>query len=170
MIRRPLESDKQQLREFFTLVIRDTYDSLGVGHLEDDILDEIESKMNYLELDLNSNGQSQYFLIMLEQDQIIGTSAYGKSGHFITDHMPELTDVLELGSVFIHPEYQNKGYGNQLVSETIDAIKLVSNEFCLDSGYTIAKKIWSKRFGPPTKILKDFWGEGVDHYIWYVNL
>lgn len=39
-------------------------------------------------------------------------------------------------------------------------------EFCLDSGYTNAQKVWKKKFGEPDYLLKDYWGEGFDHMIW----
>ena len=55
------------------------------------------------------------------------------------------------------------------ISEIEKVIADSFTEFCLDSGYTIAKKIWSKRYGHPTKILKDFWAPGIDHYIWHVK-
>jgi len=44
------------------------------------------------------------------------------------------------------------------------------DEFCLDSGYTIAKQIWTKKLGEPNIVKKDFWGEGYDHFIWYRKL
>lgn len=43
-------------------------------------------------------------------------------------------------------------------------------EFCLDSGYTKAKKIWNKKLGEPNIIMKNYWGEGYDHSIWYRKL
>lgn len=42
-------------------------------------------------------------------------------------------------------------------------------EFCLDSGYTSAQKIWKKKFGEPDYLLKDFWGAGYDHMIWKIK-
>jgi hypothetical protein len=40
------------------------------------------------------------------------------------------------------------------------------NEFCPDSGYPNAQKIWRKKLGEPDYLLKDYWGPGHDHMIW----
>jgi hypothetical protein len=39
-------------------------------------------------------------------------------------------------------------------------------EFSFDSGYTNAQKKWSKKFGDPEYLIKDYWNEGYDHMIW----
>lgn len=169
MIRRLTEKDLKPLRVFFKRVIKDTYEKEGVGDLVDDILDEVNSKIEYVAKDLETNGQSHYFLVYEQESKIIGTSAFVPSGHLIYDHVPELKTVMELGSVLIDPDYQNKGIGTKLVDKTILELKKRYTEFCLDSGYKIAKKIWSKRFGEPIKILEDFWSPGADHYIWHIK-
>jgi len=43
-------------------------------------------------------------------------------------------------------------------------------EFCLDSGYESAQKIWINKFGNPQYHLKDYWGEAADHMIWRISL
>jgi hypothetical protein len=43
-------------------------------------------------------------------------------------------------------------------------------EFCLDSGYLSAQKIWRKKFGEPDYLLKDYWGEGYNHMIWRIKV
>ena len=43
-------------------------------------------------------------------------------------------------------------------------------EFCFDSGYKSAQKIWMNKFGKPEYHLKDFWGKGEDHMVWRVNV
>ncbi|WP_415783066.1 hypothetical protein [Brevibacillus invocatus] len=40
----------------------------------------------------------------------------------------------------------------------------------MDSGYTRAQKIWQHKFGEPAYLLQDYWGEGVPHMIWRVNV
>ena len=44
------------------------------------------------------------------------------------------------------------------------------NQFCLDSGYSNAQKIWRKKFGEPDYFIKDYWGEDRHHLIWKINL
>ena len=43
-------------------------------------------------------------------------------------------------------------------------------EFCLDSGYKSAQKIWLNKFGTPEYCLKDYWAKGFDHMIWRVKI
>jgi len=170
MIRQVLREDLKALEVFFELVIRDTYVKEGIGHLEKEILEEVAQKMTYVSDAIGNNESKHYFLLALEDKKIIGCAAYGPSSHLIYDHIASLKDVVELGSVLIDPVYQNMGYGKALVDKVIDEISTFTDEFCLDSGYTIAKKIWTKKFGQPKLILKDFWGPGFDHYIWHINL
>ena len=170
MIRRPSLDDLNELENFFLLVIKDTYEKEGLGDLTDDIYNEVQEKIKYIKEDLTSGGKKRYFLLATIDNAIVGTAAYGPSGHFIYDHFPELKDVLELGSVLVHPEYQSQGIGSKLVNGILDELRTFQKAFCLDSGYTKAKKIWTKKFGEPSKVLKDFWGDGYDHYIWYKNL
>ncbi|MCH4886123.1 GNAT family N-acetyltransferase [Acidaminobacter sp. JC074] len=170
MIRRPVIDDLNDLETFFLLVIKDTYEKEGLGHLEEDISNEVNEKMNFIKEDIEGKADNRYFLLSIKDDKIVGSAAYGPSGHLIYDHMPELKDVLELGSVLVDPNYQGQGIGSDLVSAILTQLKTFKSDFCLDSGYTIAKKIWTKRFGQPSKVLKDFWGPGYDHYIWHRNL
>jgi hypothetical protein len=43
-------------------------------------------------------------------------------------------------------------------------------EFCLDSGYMRAQKIWKKKYGDPNYWLENYWGEGYHHMIWRVKM
>lgn len=170
IIRRIKREDRVQLKRLFEIVVSDTYEKEGIGHLTEDINNEVEAKIEYIEKDFDTQGKAQYFLVAEIDDQIVGCAAYGPCSHLIYDHLPELKSVLELGSVLVLPDFHNRKIGSQLVDRVLMDLKKISNEVCLDSGYTIAKKIWTKRFGEPQLILKDFWGEGFDHYIWHVNL
>ncbi len=82
-----------------------------------------------------------------------------------------LKDLYEIGTVFILPEYQRKGIGSLLLHTMF--LTLLSRgitEFCLDSGYRKAQSIWTKKFGEPSHVLKDYWGESSDHMIWKKSL
>lgn len=164
-IRRPNRNDANELHHFFEQVISDTFQKEGLGHLTDDINNEIKEKDNYLATDLKTNGLEHYFLIGEIDGKIIATAALGKPSYLIADMTPEIKDLKELGTVYVHPDYQGKGYGKLIVDKVLEGQK----EFCLDSGYTVAKKIWTHIFGPPYYIAKDFWGEGYDHYIWKIS-
>jgi GNAT superfamily N-acetyltransferase len=168
MIRRPRAEDYEELEQLFITVVKDTFKREGLSDLYDDIENEIESKKRYLQSDLDSNGEHRYFLIAIDQHhRIVGTIEFGPASELIH----ECTDgawggLQEVGSVFVHPEYQGRGIGTLLWN----AMLLIFlgrdiHEFCLDSGYDRAQAIWRKKFGDPDYWLKDYWGSGHDHMI-----
>ncbi|AGK53582.1 hypothetical protein B1NLA3E_09100 [Bacillus sp. 1NLA3E] len=170
-IRRPSE-DNEKLNQFFRIVISDTYAKEGIAERTDDIENEIETKKKYLQSDLDSNGENRYFLIALDDDKIIGSIEYGP----VSDLIIRCTDgafegLNEVGTVFVLPEYQGQGVGNLLLNEMYLTLKNRGiEEFCLDSGYTNAQKIWKKKFGEPDYLLKSYWGEGYNHMIWKIRI
>ncbi|MED1741102.1 GNAT family N-acetyltransferase [Bacillus swezeyi] len=169
-IRRPRIDDNEELYQFFCTVIKDTFAREGLAHLFHDIENEIESKKQYLKDDFDSNGKSRYFLIASDKKchKMIGTIEYGPASELIqicTDG--ELKDLYEVGTVFVHPDYHRRGLGTLLLNVMfLTFLNRGIKEFCLDSGYNSAQKIWKKKFGEPDYLLKDYWGKGQDHMIW----
>ncbi len=167
-ISRPREQDKDALKDFFALVIRDTYKKEGIDYQVDNIKNEIENKASYLKKDFESKGKERYFLVAKMGNEIIGTIEIGPvNEHIIKGTKGEVCNHLEIGTVYVHPNHQKKGISNLLMRKILEELMdRNEDEFCLDSGYTIAKEIWRKKLGKPEYVLKDFWGEGYDHYIW----
>ncbi|GIN37123.1 GNAT family N-acetyltransferase [Heyndrickxia oleronia] len=173
-IRRPTISDSEELNDFFKIVIVDTFSKEGLSHLHEEIKSEIESKKNYLKSDLESNGENRYFLIAIDEskDCIIGSIEYGPSSSLINACTNgELKDFVEIGTVFVLPEYQRQGIGTKLLKNMVLTLKRSGEEkICLDSGYSNAQKVWKKKFGIPQYVLRNYWGNGTDHMIWIVNI
>lgn len=171
-IRRPRTENIKELNHFFRVVITDTYTKEGIGEKLDDIEDEIEAKKKYLESDLESNGEKRYFLIALDDDKIIGSIEYGPSSELICNCTNNALDkLIEVGTVFVHPDYQRNGVGNLLLKTMYHTLQHRGiEEFCLDSGYIRAQKIWKKKFGDPDYLLKDYWDEGYDHMVWRIKV
>ncbi len=171
-IRRPRTEDIKKLHQFFRVVIIDTFMKEGIGEKVEDKEDEIEGKKKYLESDFNSDGEKRYFLIALDGDKIIGSIEYGPSSELISKCTNRaLNHLVEVGTVFVHPDFQRKGIGNLLLNKMYFTLqKRNIEEFCLDSGYMSAQKIWKKKFGDPAYLLKDYWGEGYDHMIWRIKI
>nr|WP_218781351.1 GNAT family N-acetyltransferase [Bacillus sp. EB106-08-02-XG196] len=163
--------DIEELNRFFRIVITDTFRREGLAGLIDDIEAEIDSKKKYLQLDLDSKGKKRYFLIALVQNKIIGTIEYGPTSELIKDCTNgNLRNLVEVGTLFVLPDYQRQGIGNRLLAEMLQTIKnrgIVN--CCLDSGYKNAQAIWKKKFGEPDYLLKDYWGQGQDHMIWKIS-
>lgn len=172
MIRRPRNEDINQLKEFFSTVIIDTFSKEGIGEKLDDIKDEIKVKEKYVASDFESNGEKRFFWIALDGDQIIGSIEFGPASNLICECTNNsFKELVEVGTVFVLPDYQRVGVGNLLLNKMYSTLKKKGiDEFCLDSGYTNAQKIWNKKFGEPDYWLKDYWGKGYDYMIWKVQV
>lgn len=171
-IRRPNEEDIESINDFFSLVINDTYVKEGLGDRLKDILDEIETKKSFLQSDLSKVLNHRHFLIALIEGKIVGTTEYGSPNEIIRNLPGDpYKELIEIGSVFVHPGYQGQGIGSKLLHAMfMTLMEQGIDEFCLDSGYTRAKQIWQKKFGEPSYILKDYWGQGFDHMIWHARI
>jgi GNAT superfamily N-acetyltransferase len=169
-IRRPRTDDMAELHTFFRIVITDTFEREGLAGLIGDIEAEINSKKRYLQLDMDSKGEKRYFLIALAENKIIGTIEYGLASKLIQDCTNgKLGNLVEVGTVFVHPDHQRQGIGNKLLAELIHTLKARGIvEFCLDSGFKNAQTIWKKKYGEPNYLLRDYWGQGQDHMIWKI--
>ncbi|MGE8206991.1 GNAT family N-acetyltransferase [Heyndrickxia sp. NPDC080065] len=169
-IRRPRVEDIEELHQFFDIVIKDTFANERLSELADDIENEIESKKKYLKYDFESYGKERYFLIAFDKmgNKIIGTIEYGPASELI-DKLTEgaMKDLHEIGTVFVHPDYQGRGIGRLLLNVMfLTLLNREIKEFCLDSGYSNAQKIWKKKFGEPDYFLQNYWSEGSHHMIW----
>jgi GNAT superfamily N-acetyltransferase len=171
-IRRPKIEDSAELHELFSEVITDTFHKEGLSDMMNDIQIEIESKRQYLKCDLNSNGKHRFFWLAIDTctNKIIGCIEYGPVSELITACTKgELQGWIEIGTVFVHPNYQRKGVGTLLLH--IMLLTLQSREtkkICLDSGYKNAQKVWKKTFGEPHYLVKDYWSKGYHHMIWKI--
>ncbi|WP_026679237.1 GNAT family N-acetyltransferase [Fictibacillus gelatini] len=169
-VRRPRIEDRDELHQFFRTVVTDTFRKEGLSALVADIENEIESKKQYLQYDLDSNGKERYFLIACDKNdnKIIGSIEHGPaSSLMINCTNGRLKGVPEIGTVFVLPDFQRRGIGSLLLNVMfLTLLNRGINEFCLDSGYKTAQKIWKKKFGAPDYLLKNYWGEGQDHMIW----
>lgn len=172
MIRRPAAEDAKDLNHFFRMVITDTFLKEGIGDLLEDMEEEIIAKKNYLNMDMKSGGRERYFLIALLGDKIVGSIEYGAANELIIRGSDQaLNGFYEVGTVFVHPDYQKKGIGNQLLAAMYLTLRNKGvEEFCLDSGYKHSQKIWRRKFGEPDYLLKDYWGEGSHHMIWRIKV
>ncbi|WLD93794.1 GNAT family N-acetyltransferase [Alkalihalobacillus sp. AL-G] len=171
-ISRPAFEDVEELNRFFRLVVVDTFAQEGLSNLVEDIEDEIETKKKYLKMDLNSNGDERYFLIAKEAGGIVGCIEYGTANELILSNTNgKFEDIPEVGTVFVHPEYRRQGIANKILHAMYNMLHEKGiEEFCLDSGYTIAQQVWKKKFDEPDYLLKDYWGEGLDHMIWKIPI
>jgi GNAT superfamily N-acetyltransferase len=149
-----------------TFKVNDLYDFAEL------LLEEIEEKKRCINQDFETMGRDRYFLIAEFEGTIIGSIEYGLSNDLLNECTNyELKDLLEIGTVFVLPNYQKKGISSLLLESLFQVFKQNNiKEFCFDSGYKIAQKIWCKRFGEPEYFLKDYWGKGSHHMVWRVEV
>jgi GNAT superfamily N-acetyltransferase len=171
-IKRPKIEDREKLNAFFKTVIIDTFIKEDIGDQLNDINEEIEVKKRYLTSDFESNGVERYFLIAFKDDNIIGSIEFGPANEIIRNVSDSAFEgLVEVGTVFVHPDYQRNGVGNLLLKAMYETLRNNGiEEFCLDSGYKLAQLIWKKKFGEPDILLKDYWGKNFDHMIWRVKI
>lgn len=172
MVRRPKIDEQEQIHDFFASVITSTFEREGLSELDDELVDEIETKKVYLEEDFLYNGEKRYFLFAFNDNEIIGSIGYGEPGPIIVEESEgQMRHLLEVGSLLVHPSYQNQGIGNKLLQAIFQSLRDKGiSEFCFDSGYKQAQAIWTKKFGPPTILLENYWGENSHHMIWRKRL
>jgi len=169
---RPTQDDLGALEDFFKLCLHSVTLTEGLEDNDTFVLEEVADKMKSIKNDLESDGQTHFFLIAKREGEIIGTIAYGPTGSII-DQLSNgaYSNYGEIGSVFVHPELHNRGIGSLMLNcMYLILLGRGIKTFTLDSGYTIAKKIWTSKLGEPNIIAKDYWGEGYDHYVWCRNI
>lgn len=165
---RPAEKDLPSAYRVFEASITDAFLKDGLGHLKEDLLNEIEYKKSLLTDSVENADSDMLFMLAKTGDLVIGTISYGPCGDDIkicTNH--QLDAVGEVGSIYVLPEYYGQGVASALIGAMAAYLYQSGVEqFCLDSGYKHAQKRWLRKFGEPYKIAKDYWGEGSDHMIW----
>jgi len=171
-IRRPKVNDLKELNSFFEVMIIDTFRKNGFGDELEGIKRELDDKIKYISEDINSKGKERFFLLACYKNEIIGTIAAGPCSELIKGGSNgELSDVIEIGTVFVKPEFQFKGIGKLMLNAMYLALTGRGVEaVSIDSGYPSAQKVWIKKYGEPNYVMKDQWGEGYDHLIWYIEI
>lgn len=167
-IRQPILEDFKGLMMVYETTIRQAFENEDVGHLEDEIMDEINGKEKDLRDYFQSHCKDRIYLIKVLKKRIVATICFGPIGKETLEHVPlDFPSEGELGGLYVLPQYQNQGIGRQLISEMIQCMKEKNIDFfSLDSGYKTAQLKWLKKFGEPYKIIKEYWGEDTDHMIW----
>ena len=167
-ITKPTKNDIKSAYTVFEVSITDTFEKDGAGDYKEEILSEIEYKKNILSSSVNNPNSEFYFLVAKVKDNVIGTISFGPCGEAIKKSTNnELNSIWELGSLYILPDYQDKGVGSALINSMMNYInELGFKEFCLDSGFKLAQKRWIRKFGKPYIIAKDYWGEDADNMVW----
>ena len=171
IIRRPKREETETIYEFFKTVLSYAYEINGIDDAKG-MLEEWNDKKRILNQDFDTAGRDRFFLFAEYEGRIIGCVESG----IANDLMKRCTNnafegLPEIGTVYTHPGYHRQGVASQLLYHLFRELEAQGiDEFCLDSGFKEAQKIWRKKYGPPEYFLKDFWGEGSSHMVWRVKV
>jgi len=168
-IRKPKIDEIKEIDELFTKTVKDNFKEERVIDPVNKLVNEvIEDLRNNLRLYFDPKNTEEYYLIASSQEKIIGVIAYGKPSKLIYENMKINNKFTpEIKSVYILPNYQNKGVGRILFRKILEVLEENAfKEFCLDSGYKRAQYYWGKLLGNPKIILNDYWNKGNHHMIW----
>lgn len=170
-IRAPRGEDTEVLEAFFREVIEDTIarERIEIPYF---LEEEVEDKMKLLKEYLSAGDERIIFLVAWNRGRVVGTISYAPCNEAIVDILGEdLQGTGEIGTVYVHPEYQKKGIGSALFSAMcLRLLERGVKDFYLDSGYRRAQKYWRKKLGEPLRVALDYWDKGADHMIWYGEL
>lgn len=171
LITKPIQEDVKAIYSVFDTTILEAFHAEGLGSWDEVIRKEIAYKKQLLIGSLEMQSEF-YFLIAKLEGQVIGTISFGPCGEDIRKCTAnELEEIGEVGSLFVLPSYQGQGIGSALIQAMAERNAAMGRrQFCLDSGYKQAQKRWLRKFGAPYKIVKDYWGQGLDHMIWLCNM
>ncbi|MBU2703498.1 GNAT superfamily N-acetyltransferase [Sporomusaceae bacterium BoRhaA] len=169
---RPTRDDVILAYQVFETAIADAFEKEGLGSEQKFINSEIMQKKRLLDAAIAQPNLDIDFLVAKLEEIVVGTISFGPCG----EHIRECTEkrchsVGELGSLYILPRYQGQGVGSALIAAMAEKLsKQGIDQFCLDSGYRRAQEKWLRKFGAPYKAIKDYWGPGSEHMIWFCNV
>ena len=167
-IRRPNKKDRKEIHQLFETTIKHTLELEGLVGEEGFVKELFNDQKNLIDIDFDTNGKEYYFLVAECEGKIIGTICHRPCSDIIVDCADrDIKGIHEIGSVYILPNFQGKGIAKLLLNAMYTTLIAKGfDEFWLDSGYNIAKKVWQNVLGKPTIIMKNYWGEGIDHHLW----
>lgn len=190
-ISEPSREDFIEIKDLFKNVLFDLYRREGIFEtFQETLQSELKEKEEALLAFYEEPNKLPYFLIAKIDDSVaklddsvakidgkcVGIIALTVPNTLISENLEryEIGDPLfspEVASVFVLPEFQGLSIGVQL----LEGIKTALNKkgyrsFYLDCGYTKSQPYWKKQLGEPTKILKNYWSDGIHHMIWKKNL
>ncbi len=171
-IRRPGIEELERIHAFFEEVLVDTFKKNNIYDRKELLQEEILDKKRGIAQDFDTEGKERFFLLAEHKGEIIGSIEYGLSNDLLNSCTEgELKDMLEIGTVYVRPDWQKRGVSALLMHSLFEVLKEKQvEEICFDSGYKIAQSIWCKRFGNPAYYLENYWGEGAHHMVWRVKI
>ena len=140
--------DRERIRSLWSRVIEDVYErkdlTIVPPHQETDF------KMRQFDEDMK-NGRATYYLAF-EGERMIGTIAYGSPPNkgILKRTGYALEHEVEIGSLYIDPNSQKKGYGYALLIHVLKTLeKRGVKTVVFDTIIESSRNLWLKLFGDP---------------------
>ncbi len=167
IIRKVQKRDVGKLETFFKNCLTDL---VKRESKELDLIEEEVDQLNRIVKESLADSKIAFFVGELN-GQIVGTIALTKPNRVISENIRTESDVFEISSVYVHPSYQRQGIGQYLFQHIKkELIRMGNVKYYLDAGFSSSQQYWVQQLGNPSFRLKDYWGEGEDHFIWIRNL
>ncbi|MEK3877188.1 GNAT family N-acetyltransferase [Paenibacillus sp. FSL M7-0420] len=164
--------DVISVTNLYRLSITAAFEGEGLGHLDSDIQQEIESKIRMINASLSPQNADTYFWVAKMDGKVAGTISYAPCGPDIRVCTGNKLDAVgELGSLYVLPDYQGQGIASALIAELMIFLRQQGiTEFCLDSGYRRAQTKWLQKFGTPYAAVQDYWGPDSVQMVWLCSV
>jgi GNAT superfamily N-acetyltransferase len=156
--------------ELFTDSITKTFELNGIKDLKEleyEINEKSERVRNYL----GSKNDNELFLIAESENHILGIAGIYPVSDTIIKNYPTLSkNDIEIGSVYIKPEYQRQGITRILLKRLLNELwERKIYKFYLDCGYSTSHVYWKKLFGNPIKNFPNYFGKDESYMIWEID-
>ena len=161
-------ADLDQILLVLTTAVTDNFRTEGVLESKaDDLREEIEAQIETVKLSYVD--PDEYFLVARHENKVIGTAAFGCVNSVIKTNLDlDYSNIPEIKSVYILPEFQKQGIGKLFFKHLITELnRRRITSFVLDCGYQHSLSYWRKLLGEPELTLKDHYGDMIHHLIWY---
>ncbi len=169
IIRKAEPRDRKHIEALWDNVLKDAFQTEGYDEYHNPE-HELEFKMG--QLDEAFTKKTSHYVLAFEGEQLVGTIAYGTPPNrgILRRTGDALLDTVEVGSLYIEPSLQKKGYGRTLLIYVLeDLLSKGVDTVCFDSIIETSKQIWRRMFGEPKYTIKskkhDF-----NHMIWVVDV
>jgi len=162
------QHDLTSVKALFDVCIHSTFIQENLLHLSDVCQSEIQYKCALIDDALGPKQRGFRFWVARTNDQIVGIISYGPCGEdIIKASKGTLAHLGEVGSLYVLPEYQNRGVGSALIQAVlVELAREGISQFVLDSGYRLAQARWKRKFGDPWIEIPDYWGPAMPHCVW----
>ncbi|MFU8786988.1 MAG: GNAT family N-acetyltransferase [Candidatus Izemoplasmataceae bacterium] len=168
-IRKASIDDRALVKVLWDKVIQDAF-SKSTSNEHQDHAGELQFKMKQFDK-VFRNKKSHYYLAF-NGSKLVGTIAYGTPPNWgiLKRTKRALKDFIEIGSLYIDPEMQNKGYGKQLLIYILETLLEAGIEtVCFDSIIESSIQLWRRLFGEPKYMIPAKRSDFI-YMIWVVDV